>query len=178
MADLTYSQQFKKIKDDVRLKYNKITKELAKEAQKDMTHVANSILKNYYDSYIPSYYNRTYNLYHMIFNKYTITEKDNGHVGSISATPLFMLDNYNTSPVTVYDLVWNQGHRGLPNQWLNDWDTNMPWYPRVDIYGEHYYSTTPHMLMTQYLKDWYKTGQKKAKKIGEKYCTDEYKKFV
>lgn len=175
-SNKSYSQQIKAIKEDVRQTTNKITRDLAKEAKKDMEKASWNIIFNYYDSYYykninrTKYYFRTFNLYNMFSQKHPIDDGiDNGHKASLTVTSLFMLDNYGSknhriTPDNVFDLVWNAGHRGLPYQSLPSW------YPEIEYDGEKYHSNTPHNLMTLFVDRWGKDfGKKKSKSIGDKY---------
>lgn len=159
----SYKKQIKDIKNDVRKIYDKLTRDLAKEAKDDMEKSFISIIDQFYDSYNPDYYVRTHNLYHMI-SKRPIYREDNGHIATIATSSLFMFDNYNSSPDVVYDLMWNQGHRGLPFQTLTP-----IWNPKLSIDGYINSASSPDLLMFNYINNWGDICRKKINKIDSKY---------
>lgn len=158
-----YIEQIEDIKHDVYKICNKITTELAKEATYDMVSTARAIIDDFYQSYDPKYYVRTHNLYNMILQKPVYEYSGNAHIASISTLSLNMFDNYNISPNTVYDLMWNTGHRGLPYQSLPSW------YPSINYLGGQYDSNTPHNTMKLFVDRWGDNiGKQKVKNIVNK----------
>lgn len=180
MVRKSYKEQFKLIKEDVRQTTNKMTRDLAKEAKKDMEQSAHSIINDYYYSYLkdthePKYYVRTHNLYNMFYINHPIEDGiANGHKASLTVASIGMFDNYRISPNVVFDLVWNQGHRGLPFQNL------IPtWNPTIDYDGFYDVDNSPHILMSHFINKWGNNfGKKKIDKIFDRYKSNEYKSFM
>lgn len=163
MTNPTYHEKIKFIKDDVRKIYDKLTRELANNAKRDLTIQTRNILTHYYDSYTPAFYNRTNNLYNMIM-KIPLYRIDNGLCASIAVTYLNMDDNYNIGKNVIFDQVWENGHRGLPFQDL------MPrWYPRFELENHLFASQSPHLLLKQFINKWYKIGTKQLNDLDKKY---------
>lgn len=168
----SYSEQFKLIKQDIRKTYDAITRDLAKEAKKDLTKATYSIIQDFYDTYSPKKYVRTKNLYHMVSQR-PIYREDNGYIASIATSSLFMFDNYNCSPEWVYNLMWNNGHRGLSFQELYP-----IWKPQASTHEMRSIADNPHSVMTLFTRTWgYKVGKKKIDSIDKKYKTNHYIKF-
>lgn len=175
MANKSYAEQIKLIKQDARKAYEGIIKDLAREASKDLVNTTRSIIQDFYDSYSPEYYARTKNLFNMIMPKIAYkTGKGNAYIASISTMSVLMNDNYgytskrNITPDNIYDLMWNQGHRGLPFQTLEP-----TWYPKINIDGLLIASKSPDLLMGNYIRNWYKIGSKKINNIDKKYKSDK-----
>ena len=168
----SYSEQFKLIKQDIRKTYDAITRDLAKQAKHDLTHATYSIIEDFYNSYNPNYYDRTKNLYNMV-NQRPIYRQDNGHIASVVTSSLFMFDNYNCSPEWVYNLMWNEGHRGLPFQNL------LPtWQPQAVANEINYVADSPHSVMSLFVRNWgNKIGKKKINEIDKKYKSNNYISF-
>lgn len=168
----SYSEQIRLIKQDVRKTYDAITRDLAKQAKKDLQDSTYSIIRDFYYDRKPDYYVRTNNLFNMV-NPENVLRKDNGHMASVVTTSYLMFDNYNCPPEWVYNLMWNQGHRGLPFQ-----DLTPTWNPQATTQGKDYISNTPHSVMTMFLEKWGKDiGRRKIDDIDKKYKSKEYKTF-
>ena len=168
----SYSEQFKLIKQDVRKTYDAITRDLTKQAKKDLTHATYSVIEDFYNTYNPNYYVRTKNLYNMVSQR-PIYRQDNGYIASIVTSSLFMFDNYNCSPEWVYNLMWNEGHRGLPFQNL------LPtWKPQAIINDVNYIAGSPHSVMLMFVRNWgNKIGKKKINEIDKRYKSNNYISF-
>lgn len=172
---LSYAEQIEKIKQDVRKAYDGIVKDLTIEANKGLMQTATLIIDNFYNSYNPDYYKRTKNLYKSIIKpKIERAGYENALMASIWISPLFMDNNYKADVDFVEDLIWNQGHRGLPFQELTP-----KWYPQVSIDGMLLASKSPHLLLSNYVKKWGdKVGKKIINNIDVKYKSNKYISFL
>lgn len=168
----SYSEQFKLIKQDVRKTYDAITRDLAKQAKKDLTNATYNVIEDFYNTYHPKRYVRTKNLYNMVSQR-PVYRQDNGHIASVVTSSLFMFDNYNRSPEFVYNLMWNDGHRGLPFQNLTP-----TWKPTTNVDGTVISSSSPDSVMTMFTRNWgNKIGKKKINEIDKKYKSNNYIRF-
>ena len=188
---LSYDDIFETIKEDTRQTYEKITRDLAQEAKKDMVNAARSILRDFYDSYVPDYYVRFHNLYRMIDDSIITSHRiksgenkgkrttntnprrrvDNGYEATIAINPMLMHDNYNAMQDVVASSVWNYANRGIPNQHYDK--DGWYWKPNVTIDGVNYRMDYPHDIMCGYLYKWFDIGKKEIKKIEDKYISNK-----
>lgn len=169
MTNRSYSEQFKEIKKDIYKTCDGITSKLAKEARNDLQSAARSIIDNFYysyqtDTHEPKYYVRTHNLYKSINTSPVLSAPNNSYKATIDITAYTMFDNYNISPDVVFDLMWNQGHRGLPFQ-----DLKPTWKPSIESDGVLFSGDTPHDLIKKFVNNWDKTGKKKLKNIEKEF---------
>lgn len=196
-SNIDYIEQIKLIKEDVQQMANQITRDLAREAKKDLENASWDIISNYYDTYTPKYYIRTYNLYNMFYHKHPVKDlKSNIHKASLTATSFSMFEDYGIKPVnlksnaykasltaasfSMFDNYGSRNHRITPDNVFDlVWNTGhrglpyqslQSWYPEI-IYDEiNYRSNTPHNLMTLFVNRWGNDfGKKKSKSIGNKY---------
>lgn len=175
MYRLSYYEQLELIKKDVFKACNKICGELARTARDDLSTSMTSILKDYYDTYDPEYYSRTFNLYNMLIKKPVKMRNgskntSNKYTATIFADANGMNDCYEDPRSEVYDLVWNNAIRGkreiqYPNR--NGW----VWSPKFsDAYANNYNAATPHELMILYMNNWGDVSKnKKVYDILNKY---------
>lgn len=120
-------QQIDEIKRDVNKKSEKLTKELSKEAMKDLVDVHKSIIADFY-SYQPKSYKRTFELRdHSRINQLPM-KINHGWISGIVVGSFSMQDTYSgdITPDNIFNLMWMKGVRGLPrvgsriltNSWL------------------------------------------------------------
>ena len=172
----------------------RLSHDLAEQAEKDMIKAHKNIVKDFYDSYTPSSYNRRGVLYDSLISHrlYSIGGK-NKHRAKIDVGPSNMLDHYNTDPSNVFSLFW-KGLRGLPIQGKNPLTHDVNWYGyrwnkgeywrnpfwdldkyqnvfKTDIYGEIDGKVTPQWAMYNYIQQW-------GKKHGQKKCEEIVNKIV
>lgn len=180
MALNSYSKQFSLIKEDVRQTTNKITRDLAKTAKRDLEIASHNIISHYYDSYVPEYYVRTHNLYNMFVKPKLKENVENGHKASVYADANAMFDNYHITKDAVFETVWNRGHRGIEDLQTGAYTQNLTptWHPTINYMGYQKVDKTPHILMCEFLKNWGKSfGEKRIDGIADKYKGKEIKEF-
>ena len=115
-------KEFNKVRQEIGHIAKDMTKGLAEETKKDLISVHEQIINNFYDSYNPTYYDRSYGLYKSLISSelldynYKNSTSASVHIGSFS-----MQDYYpgNITPDNIFDLMWNKGVRGLPKRGLN-----------------------------------------------------------
>ena len=173
--------QISEIGDFIQDFAQRLSHDLAEQAEEDMIKAHKDIVEDFYDSYDPS----SYRLYSMGGkNKYRVKID----VGSSN-----MLDHYNTDPANVFDLFW-KGVRGLPIQGKNPLKHDVNWYGhhwsdgehlknpywnlkqyqnvfKTNIYGELDKEVTPQWAMYNYIQQW-------GKKHGRKKCEEIVNKIV
>ncbi len=117
---------------DIRKEFNKVKQELsyiskyfinglAKQANNDLKEVHEMIINDFYDSYDPSSYNRSYGLYNSLITNEIYESKDKNINATITIGSFGMQDYYSgdMNPDNIFDLMWNKGVRGLPKRGLN-----------------------------------------------------------
>lgn len=172
----------------------RLSHDLAKQAEEDMIEAHKNIVKDFYDSYNPTSYKRRKVLYDsLISHKYYTVFNKNRYRAKIEVGSSNMLSHYNTDPSDVFDLFW-KGLRGLPIQgkkplthdvnwrghrwskgehWRNPyWDLDK--YQNVfktNMYGELDNDVTPQWAMHNFIQQW-------GKKHGQKECEQIVNKIV
>lgn len=187
-------QQVGEIGDFIKDFAQRLSHDLAEQAEKDMVKAHKNIVKDFYNSYDPTSYKRREVLYDTLVSHklYSISGK-NKHRAKIDVGSSKMLNHYNTDPSNVFSLFW-KGLRGLPIKgknplthdvnWLGEhWSKGEYWenpywdlkeYQNVfktDIYGEIDNNVTPQWAMYNYIQQW-------GKKHGQKECEEIVNKIV
>lgn len=174
----------------------RLSHDLAEQAEEDMIEAHKNIVKDFYDSYTPSSYKnkRREVLYDTLVGHRFYSRVKYKYSAKIEVGSSNMLDHYRTEPENVFDLFWNHGVRGLPPQgsnplthdftWLGkSWNKGERWrnlywnlekYKNIfatninnEIDGEH----KPHFAMREFVKQW-------GKKHGQKECEQIVNKIV
>ena len=191
----SYYKQFEEIKNDLKNIKNILEQDLIKEAEQDMLKFQKNIVTLFYKSYKPNKYKRKYDLYDIVVDHYA----RNG-VASITIDGDHMYQHgrskYPISGYDVYNRMWNEGIRGLPQRgvqplshsfcfygkhyeqgqvWTNQfWSgASEPYYnifePSIQ-YGSVNISGKPNILFKKYRDNWWKVqGEKKANKLIRQY---------
>lgn len=117
-----------KIKDDVNKLASNLSRELARKANETMVQVYNSIIDDFYNSYTPTAYHRSKNLYKALINHrtYSISENESRAIIKIGAAN--MGDYKKTTAGNVFDLMWVHGVRGLPKTGSSPLSKTFTWY--------------------------------------------------
>lgn len=165
--------------------YKRIVKESARAISDDLDAAYNGVMKNFYGSYSPRFYNRTENLTE-------IGKRHNGWVvGGIVIDPANAPQVYKkykhkvkndageitkeTREITtenVYDLMWTQGIRGLPAQGESGWVNPHFMTFEANVEG---HTGTPYDAMQAYFDD---CLNNKYPKLINKIALKEAIKFV
>lgn len=117
----SYWKQIDDIKKDVKKMGKLFTSELAKKAEKDMIQAHNQIITQYY-KYSPSSYHRKSSgnlFYSIISHDFRHSNTANSHYATVKIGSSDMGDHTRrgydgVNQGNVFDLVWNEGIRGLP----------------------------------------------------------------
>lgn len=180
----TLSGQFTEIKRESKQMAAALAKEVAEVARRDLVKAQEKIIDNYYKDYNPHKYNREGGLYK------TLLEGDKQvHGGGMSYTASIevgsqdMDDHYGSKirpdigPDNIFDLVWNDGIRGLPDHgdatgWINShfgdkWKSNcqLP----LEYGGASIGANTADNVLTEFKNTWGET-------CGQAACDKAFKK--
>lgn len=176
----------------------KLSHDLAEQAEEDMIKAHKNIVKDFYDSYSPTSYKRREVLYDTLINHKFYSRVKYNYFAKIEIGSSNMLDHYRTDPENVFDLFWNHGVRGLPPQgnnllnhtywwktsigyirfmkgtkWRNyDWDLEKHKNIfQTDINKEIDEKHKPHFAMREFINQW-------GKKHGQKLCEQIVNRIV
>lgn len=180
----TLSGQFTEIKRESKQMAAALAKEVAEVARRDLAKAQEKIIDNYYQAYSPHKYGRKGGLYQ------TLLEGDKQvHGGGMSYTASIevgaqdMDDHYGSKsrpdigPDNIFDLVWIDGIRGLPDHgdatgWINPYfgdeygsNCQLP----LEYEGASIGANTPDNVMTEFKNTWGET-------CGQAACDKAFKK--
>ena len=117
-----------KIKDDINNLASNLSRELARKANENMVQVYNSIIDDFYNSYTPSAYHRSKNLYKALINHRTYSKSENESRAIVKIGAANMGDYKRTTAGNVFDLMWVHGVRGLPKTGSSPLGKTFTWY--------------------------------------------------
>lgn len=170
------------IRQDVRKILQNTVNDLSNEAQDDLLQAHSSIISDFYYTYDPlthepHIYDRTGNLDNSLTMLYSAPQKSSrGQYSSraVAITSYNSMDEvYKISASSVFDLMWNQGVRGLPEKgssgWINDY--YMTYSPKnIKYYNTTISGATPHDAMVNAIEKWGKAiGKERCEKIINAY---------
>lgn len=181
------SQKIGFIEKDVKDIANSFAEDVSSQAADDLKEAHQKIIDKFYDAYDPNRYNRSYNLYNsgIVQNAKKIGEGK--YSSGIIVGSFYMMDIYNISPDNVFDLMWNQGIRGLPKESSDGSWVNPYWNP--EIYQNIFLTSikvgnnttitgTPNEVMDDFVNKWgIKNGVSACEK-AEKRIVNKYNKVT
>lgn len=173
----TLASQIADIKRESNQMAAALAKDVAETARRDLARAQEKIIDNYYEKYEPTSYRRKYGLYRTLLERDKKVHGGNKtYVASIEVGSEDLDDHYGSKsrpdigPDNIFDLVWNDGIRGLPDHgdvtgWIN------PYYG--DAYGSNCKlpleyegvsvgADTPDAVLTEFKNIWGETRGKEA----------------
>lgn len=196
----TYWKELQKVLDDLDMMQHEFSKQLADKAERDLVDAHQSIIAEFYSGHSPrSYHRRSMGLDQTILDHKSQAGNAKGRytasvrVGSQDMGPHGNRDDISRD--NVFDLVWNSGIRGLPEQGASPLSHDVRWLghyfaageiwhnpfwsgegtPYHNIYKAKYVADSgstiegsPHAVMTDLVKRWGKlSGGAYADKIAD-----------
>lgn len=161
-----------------------LAKEVAEVARRDLARAQEKIIDTYYEAYSPRRYSRKGGLYKTLLERdKTVHGGNKTYVASIEVGSEDMDDHYGSKsrpdigPDNIFDLVWNDGIRGLPDHgdatgWINpyfgpEWgsECRLP----LEYEGASIGASTPDNVLTEFKNTWGET-------CGQAACTKAFNK--
>ena len=184
MTAKTVNGQFANIKRESNQMAAALAKEVAEVARRDLARAQEKIIDNYYNAYSPHKYRRKTGLYRTLLERDKQVHGGNkSYTASIEVGSEDLEDHYGSKsrpdigPDNIFDLVWNDGIRGLPDHgdesgWINpyygdEWgsDCRLP----LEYEGSNIGADTPDNVLTEFKNTWGETcGQAACDKAFNK----------
>ena len=135
-------EQLRNIKESIGLLGGEFAKQLARQASRDMQDLHTEIVRQFYDSYDPNRYNRSYGLYNSLIPQPVIQTGNKEYEGKIVVGSFGMEDYYGpgATPDNVFDLMWNKGVRGLPHHGAHPLNKTYNWQGITFHEGERWFN--------------------------------------
>ncbi len=129
---------------------NNIERLISRRISDDFEKIAKDLIKFFYSSYSPSRYKRTYNYEESV----NISKVKGKHTGGIRISAN-LAAHKEASGEDVFDLIWNQGIRGLPatgeDGWVNPYFMTTNYYiPEFGLSGQ-----SPDKILTELCDVWF-----------------------
>lgn len=171
------SDQFADIKRESNQMAAALAKQVAEAARKDLARAQEKIIDNYYKDYPPNSYSRKGGLYKTLLERDKKVHGSNKvYTASIEVGTEDMDDHYGShsrpdiGPENIFDLVWIDGIRGLPDHgdksgWINPYfgakwksDCKLP----LEYKGASIGANTPDQVLEEFKNTWGETCGAKA----------------
>lgn len=130
----SFNEQLRKIKKEVERMAEDFAYDLAHQAEQEMRLAHKQIIDNFYKGHSTTSYHRRGGLYNSLIPQEVYSIKSKSYNASIVVGSFNMKDHYRkgATPDNVFDLMWNQGIRGLPKQGTE------PLSKSFTFYGNHF----------------------------------------
>ncbi len=137
----SYFKQFDSIKKDLKHIQKTLNQQLSEKAEKDLIKAHDMIIYQFYAGHKPTSYHR-----HGIGGLYNsiVEHKNLGTKAYILVGAQDMEEHYRTSASNVFNLMWNEGVRGLPLKGSKPLDHSYQWlgktYDKGEVWENPYWS--------------------------------------